>query len=100
MDEKGSETDVSRGGSVGKDGADGAVVPETILNSPLAAVRFGIESAEEQLGTTDCAFVGASSQGSEVSKGPPKAGMMLIPPVGAVPHDQNIIIREGPNQEF
>lgn len=48
----------------------------------------------------DCAFFGASSQGSEVSKGPPKAGMMLIPPVGAVPHDQNIIIREGPNQEF
>lgn len=47
MDEKGSETDVSRGGSVGKDGVDGAVVPETILNSPLATIRIGIMSAEE-----------------------------------------------------
>lgn len=47
MDEKGFETDVSRGGSVGKDGVDGAVVPETILNSPLAAIRIGIMSAEE-----------------------------------------------------
>ena len=59
---------MSTRGSAGKEGDDGEFAPDIVSNLPLVVSGIGLKLAEVQLGTTDCAVAGTSSQGSEDSK--------------------------------
>ena len=98
LDEQGSEMDTTKGGTEGQVGANGANEPETCSTSPSVATMIVIELDGEELGTKECVFVEALI--SEDFREPSEAGLMLTPPVRVVPHYQNIVIRDGPNQEF
>ena len=68
LDEQESDSEMLTKGSVGKEGDDGELIPYIVSTLPLVVSGIGVGSVAVQLGTTDCAFTGSSSQGSEDSK--------------------------------
>ena len=68
LDEQESDSEESTKGSVGKEGADGELIPNNVSTLPLAVSGIGVGFAAVQLGSTDGASAGSSGQGSEDPK--------------------------------
>ena len=68
MDKQESDSEESTKGNVGKEGADGELIPNNVSTLPLVVSGIGVGSAAVQLGSTKCAIVESSGQGSKDPK--------------------------------
>ena len=68
LDEQESDSEESTKGGMGKEGADGELIPNNVSTLPLAVSGIGVGFAVVQLGSMDGASAGLSGQGSEDPK--------------------------------
>ena len=68
MDKQESDSEESTKGNVGKEGADGELIPNNVSTLPLVVSGIGVGSAAVQLGSTKCAIAESSGQGSKDPK--------------------------------